>query len=130
MSAPVPPSFRALLRRYRDRRRWSQLTAALEADTDHSLWSRLESGQRSPTTDALGKVCRALALSAAERDELYAAAGFLAPDLDRDTVLAALALVRAASAEEIATALHLIAVVRRPLAEAALAALAGRERAA
>jgi transcriptional regulator with XRE-family HTH domain len=68
--------FRALLRRYRDRRRWSQERCALECEMDHSLVSRLESGQRTPTRDSLAKLCAGLGLLPAETDALLLAAGY------------------------------------------------------
>lgn len=52
--------FRGLLKRHREARRWSQERLAAEADMDHSLVSRLESGQRCPTRDAIGKLAAVL----------------------------------------------------------------------
>lgn len=72
------PSAGAVLRRLRDRRRWSQERAALEADLDHSLVSRIESGRRLLTPYALTRVAEGWPLTRAERDELALAAG-LAP---------------------------------------------------
>lgn len=72
------PSAGAMLRRLRDRRRWSQERAAAEADLDHSLVSRIESGKRALTPYALDAIMQGWPLSTAERDELALAAG-LAP---------------------------------------------------
>ena len=104
--------FRALVRRYRERRRWSQERLAAEAEMDHSLVSRLESGQRQPTREALAKLCAGLGLDRGDADRLWLAAGFVPPELDREMLREALALVRGAAPGEIAAARRLIAVAR------------------
>jgi transcriptional regulator with XRE-family HTH domain len=71
--------FRRLLKRHREGRRWSQERLAAEAEMDHSLVSRLESGQRSPTREAIGKLARGLELSSEQKDRLLIAAGYF-PD--------------------------------------------------
>ncbi len=68
--------FRGRLKRHREARRWSQERLASEADMDHSLVSRLESGQRSPTREAIDKLARGLRLEGAEKDRLLIAAGY------------------------------------------------------
>src|SRR5918998_689743 len=68
--------FRALLKRHREARRWSQERLASESEMDHSLVSRLESGQRSPTREAIGKLARGLDLPTEQKDRLLIAAGF------------------------------------------------------
>lgn len=68
--------FRALLKRHRDALRWSQERLASESEMDHSLVSRLESGQRSPTREAITKLARGLALPTEQKDRLLIAAGF------------------------------------------------------
>ena len=68
--------FRALLKRHREARRWSQERLASESEMDHSLVSRLESGQRSPTREAIGKLARGLDLPSEQKDRLLIAAGF------------------------------------------------------
>ena len=68
--------FRALLKRHREARRWSQERLASEAEMDHSLVSRLESGQRSPTREAITKLARGLELPTEQKDRLLIAAGF------------------------------------------------------
>lgn len=72
-------AFRAALKDHREQRRWSQERLAAEADMDHSLVSRLESGQRSATREAISKLARGLALNAEEKDRLLITAGFF-PD--------------------------------------------------
>lgn len=67
--------FRETLKRHRNARRWSQERLALEAEMDHSLISRLESGQRDPTRDAISKLAPALGLTARQHDELLILAG-------------------------------------------------------
>ncbi len=68
--------FRRLLKQHREARRWSQERLAHEAEMDHSLVSRLESGQRSPTREAVGKLARGLELPAEQKDQLLIAAGY------------------------------------------------------
>ena len=68
--------FRAVLKRHREARRWSQERLASESEMDHSLVSRLESGQRSPTREAIGKLARGLDLPTEQKDRLLIAAGF------------------------------------------------------
>jgi len=68
--------FRALLKRHREARRWSQERLASESEMDHSLVSRLESGQRSPTREAISKLARGLDLPSEQKDRLLIAAGF------------------------------------------------------
>ncbi|HET8626925.1 MAG TPA: helix-turn-helix transcriptional regulator [Thermomicrobiales bacterium] len=68
--------FRLLLKRWREARRWSQERLAERAAMDHSLVSRLESGQRSPTRDAVEKLARGLELGAEQKDRLLIAAGY------------------------------------------------------
>ena len=105
--------FRGLLKRHREARRWSQERLAAEADMDHSLVSRLESGQRCPTRDAIGKLATGLELTVATRDALLMAAGFLPASLDRDHLRLAVALVREVSRAELDAARALIAAARR-----------------
>ena len=68
--------FRRLLKQHREARRWSQERLAHEAEMDHSLVSRLESGQRSPTREAVTKLARGLELAAEQKDQLLIAAGY------------------------------------------------------
>lgn len=69
--------FAPMLREYRDRRRMSQSRLAKAAGFDHSYVSRLESGTRMPTRDAVVKLAEAMTLGDSERDALLAAAGFM-----------------------------------------------------
>lgn len=73
--------FRALVKRHREARRWSQERLAEEAECDHSLVSRVEAGRRSATRALVGKVATGLELDRAETDALFVAAGYLPPGL-------------------------------------------------
>jgi transcriptional regulator with XRE-family HTH domain len=73
--------FGVLLKRLRENRRVSQSKLAERADFDHSYVSRLESGARMPTRDAVERLARALVLTQAESDALLASAGFLPRDV-------------------------------------------------
>jgi len=76
MNEPVT-FFGQLLKRYREAARLSQSRLAQRAGFDHSYVSRLESGRRAPTREAILRLAEALELGPAERDSLLAAAGFL-----------------------------------------------------
>lgn len=69
--------FGATLKRFREARRVSQSKLAARAGFDHSYVSRLESGARTPTRDAVQMLSEALDLEQVQQDELLAAAGFL-----------------------------------------------------
>lgn len=69
--------FGATLKRYRENRRVSQSKLAERAGFDHSYVSRLESGARTPTRDAVQQLAEALGLERLQQDELLASAGFL-----------------------------------------------------
>lgn len=69
--------FGATLKRYREARRVSQSKLAERAGFDHSYVSRLESGARTPTRDAVQQLADALGLERLQQDELLASAGFL-----------------------------------------------------
>jgi transcriptional regulator with XRE-family HTH domain len=70
-------SFAMTLRDMRDRRRLSQSRLAEAAGFDHSYVSRLESGSRMPTRDAVSKLAEAMHLEDGDRDALLASAGFM-----------------------------------------------------
>lgn len=70
-------TFAPMLREFRDRRRLSQSRLAEAAGFDHSYVSRLESGTRMPTRDAVVKLAEAMGLGDGERDTLLASAGFM-----------------------------------------------------
>lgn len=69
--------FGVLLKRVREARGVSQSKLAERAEFDHSYVSRLESGARMPTRDAVVRLAEALDLAFTEQDGLLAAAGFL-----------------------------------------------------
>ncbi len=69
--------FGKVLKRFRESRRVSQSKLAERAGFDHSYVSRLESGTRTPTRDAVEQLARALELDRVQQDELLASAGFL-----------------------------------------------------
>lgn len=73
--------FGVLLKRCREARHVSQSKLAERASFDHSYVSRLESGARTPTRDAVDRLGEALNLNQVERDALLAAAGFLPRDV-------------------------------------------------
>lgn len=70
-------SFALMLRELRDRRRLSQSRLAEAAGFDHSYVSRLESGSRMPTRDAVTRLADAMSLEESDRDALLASAGFM-----------------------------------------------------
>ena len=69
------------LKGLREARRVSQSKLAERAEFDHSYVSRLESGARMPTRDAVERLAAALLLSQSEEDALLASAGFLPRDV-------------------------------------------------
>lgn len=71
----------ALIASYRNARRLSQETAAERCDFDHSLWSRLERGQRSATRETMTRIAVGLRLNREDSDALFLAAGMLPNDL-------------------------------------------------
>lgn len=70
-------AFGATLKRLREVRRVSQSKLAERAGFDHSYVSRLESGARTPTRDAVQQLSQALELDRVQQDGLLASAGFL-----------------------------------------------------
>ena len=81
MTSQMPIEFGGLLKGFRERRNVSQSKLAERAAFDHSYVSRLESGARMPTRDAVDRLGMALGLTQAELDALLAAAGFLPRDV-------------------------------------------------
>jgi transcriptional regulator with XRE-family HTH domain len=77
--------FRRLVKMHRAARNWSQERMAAEAEMDHSLVSRLESGQRYATREAINKLACGLGLLPADKDRLLIAAGFF-PDNPENAV--------------------------------------------
>jgi transcriptional regulator with XRE-family HTH domain len=73
--------FGAKLKRFREAHGVSQSKLAERADFDHSYVSRLESGARMPTREAVDRLGQAMKLSQVELDALLASAGFLPRDV-------------------------------------------------
>ena len=69
--------FGTRLKQLREETRVSQSKLAERAGFDHSYVSRLESGARTPTREAVTQLGSALKLEASAHDSLLAAAGFL-----------------------------------------------------
>ncbi|HEX2172021.1 MAG TPA: helix-turn-helix transcriptional regulator [Dehalococcoidia bacterium] len=92
----VLPPFGQLLKRWRERRRMSQLDLAGEADISARHLSFVETGRSQPSRDTILCLCRALEIPPRSRNELLTAAGY-AP-IYRETPLEApeLAQVRRA----------------------------------
>lgn len=70
-------TFGATLKRFREESRVSQSKLAERAGFDHSYVSRLESGARTPTREAVIQLAEALNTEAGRQDEMLAAAGFM-----------------------------------------------------
>jgi transcriptional regulator with XRE-family HTH domain len=77
MVVQVDQAFAHLLKQYREQGRVSQSRLAELSGFDHSYVSRLESGHRSPTREAVIRFAEALSLDQPDRDNLLAAAGFM-----------------------------------------------------
>jgi transcriptional regulator with XRE-family HTH domain len=73
--------FGVQLKSLREARRVSQSKLAERADFDHSYVSRLESGARMPTREAVERLAAAMMLAQIEEDALLASAGFLPRDV-------------------------------------------------
>ena len=73
--------FGNLLKTLREKAGVSQSKLAERADFDHSYVSRLESGARMPTREAVDRLGKAMKLEAQELDSLLASAGFLPKDV-------------------------------------------------
>ena len=73
--------FGTLLKSQREKRGVSQSKLAERAEFDHSYVSRLESGARMPTREAVDRLGEALGLEQNQLDSLLAAAGFLPRDV-------------------------------------------------
>lgn len=69
--------FGSALKQHREDHRVSQSKLAERAGFDHSYVSRLESGARMPTREAVLQLAAALKLDGPAQDSLLAAAGFL-----------------------------------------------------
>ena len=73
--------FGSLLKTLRERHNVSQSKLAERADFDHSYVSRLESGARMPTREAVDRLGTAMGLDHGALDALLASAGFLPKDV-------------------------------------------------
>ncbi len=73
--------FSSVLKGLREEARVSQSKLAERAGFDHSYVSRLESGTRTPTREAVEQLALALGAGSGAQDELLAAAGFLPREL-------------------------------------------------
>ena len=73
--------FGTLLKQLREQHGVSQSKLAERADFDHSYVSRLESGARMPTRDAVDRLGQAMNLEQSQLDALLASAGFLPRDV-------------------------------------------------
>ncbi len=73
--------FGKLLKTLRERHGVSQSKLAERADFDHSYVSRLESGARMPTREAVDRLGQAMSLEDVQLDSLLASAGFLPRDV-------------------------------------------------
>jgi transcriptional regulator with XRE-family HTH domain len=69
--------FGGALKAFRETRQVSQSKLAKRAGFDHSYVSRLESGARTPTREAVEQLAIALELDGVQHDELLVSAGFL-----------------------------------------------------
>lgn len=92
--SPATTAFGRMLRELRKDRYLSQSRVAHFAGFDHSYVSRLESGDRDPSREAVETIARVLRLSGPDTDELLMAAGFMpnnaASVIDREPVVARL----------------------------------------
>ena len=72
----TPNSFSRELRRWRTRRRWSQLELAVRADTTQRHLSYIEQGRSRPGRAIVVRLAESLGLSLRERNALLLTAGF------------------------------------------------------
>jgi transcriptional regulator with XRE-family HTH domain len=72
--------FAIQIKNIRAARKLSQERIAERARMDHSLWSRLESDQRTPTRETIDKIAHGLGLPQSEADHLRVLAGFMPED--------------------------------------------------
>jgi transcriptional regulator with XRE-family HTH domain len=73
VTAPTVTEYGRLLREFRERRRMTQGRLAQAAGYDATYVSRLESGQREPSREAVERLADVLCLSAGERSALLVA---------------------------------------------------------
>lgn len=75
--AHTPTTFGTALKMFRERKGVSQSKLSETAECDHSYISRLESGARMPTREAVFALGQSLHLKDSDIDILFAAAGFM-----------------------------------------------------
>jgi len=91
---PTEETVGLLVKRWRERRRRSQLDVSLAADLSAKHLSYIETGRSNPSRDMLERICDELDVPLRERNRLYLAAGF-AP-VHRERPLADLGAAQAA----------------------------------
>lgn len=79
MTATQIPPFGALLRQWREARRYSQLDLALAAEVSSKHVSFLETGRNRPSRDMILKLSNAMDVPLRDRNQLFNAAGFADP---------------------------------------------------
>lgn len=79
--------FSRLLIRWRTRRQLSQSALAAKSGIDHSMVSRLESGDRNPSRKMCHKLAKALCLDGTDRFMFYGAAGFFESNTEYASLL-------------------------------------------
>ena len=77
------PAFGGMLRHWRQRRRFSQLGLAAEAELSQRHLSFLETGRSRPSRETVALLSDTLALPLEERNALFLSAGFAAPHARR-----------------------------------------------
>lgn len=98
-TTPIAPSLRAVgdhIREWRQRRRYSQLECALEAQISQKHLSFIESGRSTPSRDMVLRIATALDVPLRERNAMILAAGFAPVYPERAIDDPALAPARAA----------------------------------
>ncbi|MEZ0161772.1 MULTISPECIES: MmyB family transcriptional regulator [Streptomyces althioticus group] len=76
MTTTTAPPVGVLLRRWRERRRRSQLDVALAAELSTRHLSCVETGRANPSRDLIRRLCDELDVPLRERNPIYLAAGF------------------------------------------------------
>ncbi|MBM4827716.1 helix-turn-helix domain-containing protein [Streptomyces althioticus] len=76
MTTTIAPPVGVLLRRWRERRRRSQLDVALAAELSTRHLSCVETGRANPSRDLIRRLCDELDVPLRERNPIYLAAGF------------------------------------------------------
>jgi transcriptional regulator with XRE-family HTH domain len=113
----VPSIFSRELRRWRTRRRWSQLELAVRADTTQRYVSYLEQGRSRPGRDVVVRLAESLGLPLRERNRLLLAAGYAAAFPESRLDAPELGTIRDALARILEGHMPYPAVVVRPYGE-------------